>query len=284
MIETWDVIGGDSTAVNTGNKNGVLAVVERITQKRKQWQICQLHLNELPLRHAFTEIDGETDSKNTFKGKIGKMLPSVEDMKLLKSFPKLDAGEDLPDLTDEVVKDLSSDQHMLFLAWESVRSGELRTELQSLTPGPISHSRWLTLALRLLLLYMTDHKLKGKHKKNLQVLVSFLMTNYIPMWFTIKRLGKLKDSAQILFKQMQLTKLLKGPIADIVKKNVERNAYAAQSETLLLCMLCDSDSSARSLAVDKIITLRNGSDTRDTSVRLFEILIIKLTAKHTMRS
>ena len=203
------------------------------------------------------------------------MLPSVEDMTLLKTFAKVDTGEALPQLTDEVIKDLSSDQYMLFLAWDSVRSGKLSEKLLSLTPGPISHSRWLTLALRLLLLYMTDHKLTGKHKKNLLVLVSFLMTNYIPMWFTIKRLGKLQSSSQILFKQMQLVKLLKGPIADIVRKNVERNAYSAQSETLLLCMLCDTDSAARSFAVDKITTLRHGSQSGDTSVRLFEIPKIK---------
>ena len=154
--------------------------------------ICLLHLNELPWRHAFIDIYGETDSKNTFKGNIGKRLPHVEDIELLHSFPKVDAGEAMPDIPKEVVDDLSSDQHMLYLAWDSVRKGELGKELLSPTPGPISHSRWLTHALRNLLLYMTDHKLKGKDKKNLMVLVSFLMTNYIPMWFTIKKLGRLK--------------------------------------------------------------------------------------------
>ena len=280
LLESWDVIGADSTAVNTGKKTGVIATVEKITGKRKLSQICQLHLNELPLRHCFCDIDGETDSKNTFKGKIGKMLPSVHDMQLVDKFPKVDIGEDLPELTNDVVNDLSSDQYMLYLAWDSVRSGNLRKELLSLTPGPISHSRWLTLALRLLLLHMTDHKLKGKHKKNLQDLVSFLMTNYIPMWFTIKRLGRLQDSAQVLFKQIQLIKLLKKPIADIVKKNVERNAYSAQSETLLLCMLCDSDPIARCLAVDRILSLRQGSETGDTSVRLFTVPQLVLNCKH----
>ena len=62
-----------------------------------------------------------------------------------------------------------------------------------------------------------------------------------------------------------------GPIGNIVRTNVARNAYAAQSETLLICMLCDNDSRARTLAVDHILALRNGSDKGDTSVRLFEI-------------
>ena len=70
---------------------------------------------------------------------------------------------------------------------------------------------------------------------------------------------------------MQLVKLLKGPIAAIVKKNVERNAYSAQSETLLVCMFCDSDPAARYLAVDKILSLRQGSESGSTSVRLFVV-------------
>ena len=123
------------------------------------------------------------------------MLPKVQDFDLLQEFPKIDVGEDLPDLSEDVVTDLSSDQYMLCLAWESVRSGKLRKELLSLTPGPISHSRWLTLALRLLLLYMTKHRLTGKHKKNLLVIISFLMTNYIPMWCRIKRVGRLECSS-----------------------------------------------------------------------------------------
>ena len=199
------------------------------------------------------------------------MLPKVQDFDLLQEFPKIDVGEDLPDLSEDVVTDLSSDQYMLFLAWESVRSGKLRKELLSLTPGPISHSRWLTLALRLLLLYMTKHRLTGKHKKNLLVIISFLMTNYIPMWFRIKRVGRLECSSQILHKQMELIKLLKDPVATIVKENVKRNAYAAQSETLLTCMLCDTDPTARAIAVDRIVGIREGSEAGDTSVRVFKI-------------
>ena len=253
LADTTLVVGCDSTAVNTGNQNGVLTFLERIFKRRVLWQICQLQLNEWPLRHAFVKIDGETDSKNTFKGVIGKMLPNVEDMELKITFLAIKIGDAVQELPEAVIKDLSSDQHMLYLAWISVRTGKLRAELLSLTPGPVSHSRWLTLALRILLLYMTDNKLKGKNKRNLQVLVSFLVTNYIPMWFTIKKLGKAEQSSQVLFKQIQLANQLKGPIAAIVKQNVARNAYAAQSETLLLCMLCDADPIPRTVAVDKIL-------------------------------
>ena len=162
------------------------------------------------------------------------MLQNVENMPLKQSFPAVDPGDGMPDLPDSVIKDLSTDQYMLYLAWHSVKTGKLRPELLSPTPGPISHSRWLTLDLRKLLLYMTDHKLKGQNKKNLQLLVSFGMTNYIPMWFTIKKLGKLKYSSQILFKQIQLANQLKGPYAVIVQKNEVKLSWPACCVTLTL--------------------------------------------------
>ena len=72
---------------------------------------------------------------------------------------------------------------------------------------------------------MTDHMLKGENNTNLQVLVSFLISNYIPMWFTIKKLGKAQLSSQVLYKQIQLANKLKGPIVTIVKQNEARNTY-----------------------------------------------------------
>ena len=73
---------------------------------------------------------------------------------------------------------------------------------------------------------------------------------------------------------------MKSPIGAIVKKNVERNAYSAQSETLLVCMFCDSDPAARYLAVDKILSLRQGSESGSTSVRLFVVPELRFESKH----
>ena len=36
-----------------------------------------MHINELPLRHLFAEIDGPTSSPNAFKGPIGKRLTAL---------------------------------------------------------------------------------------------------------------------------------------------------------------------------------------------------------------
>ena len=44
-------IGCDGTAVNTGSRGGVILRLEKVINRPLQWLICQLHGNELPLRH-----------------------------------------------------------------------------------------------------------------------------------------------------------------------------------------------------------------------------------------
>ena len=67
-------IGCDGTVVNTGNKNGIIAKVERYVGRPLQHLICLLHLNELPLRHLLKELDGATKGPDIFSGSIGKLL------------------------------------------------------------------------------------------------------------------------------------------------------------------------------------------------------------------
>ena len=50
-------IGCDRTVVNTGNKNWIIAKVEKYVGCPLQHLICLLHLNELPLRHLLKELD-----------------------------------------------------------------------------------------------------------------------------------------------------------------------------------------------------------------------------------
>ena len=186
VIDSWKIIGGDSTAVNTAVDRGCFVLIEGTLGRRLFRVVCTLHLNELPWRHVFVIIDGPTDSKNTFKGVIGKLLPKVEELEFNPKFKKITAGPGLPIILEEVADDLSSDQRLLLLVFQSVSSGIIKKELYSLSPGPISHSRWLTHACRCCLLYMKKHFLKRKDSENLSLIVTFLMTTYIPMWFRLK--------------------------------------------------------------------------------------------------
>jgi hypothetical protein len=166
---------------------------------------------------------------------IGNLLPKVEDLYWKLRFKIVMAGPSLPNISDEIAADLSSDQLILFLAFESIRTGKIRVELYSLTPGRISHSRWLTHATRNLLLYMKKNRLKGKNKANLSKFVQFLMTNYTVMWFRLKQKGSIGEAPRHLFSQIKLSELLPPEVQRIARKKLPemhtghtQNAYYFQ--------------------------------------------------------
>ncbi|GBN17085.1 hypothetical protein AVEN_91978-1 [Araneus ventricosus] len=72
------VVRCDGTAVNTGHIGGVICLIEREIARPLQWVVCQLHSNELPLRHLIEYLDGPTTGPQGFSGPIGKMLSNCK--------------------------------------------------------------------------------------------------------------------------------------------------------------------------------------------------------------
>ena len=66
--ETLQYIGGDSTNVNTGAHGGIMHLIERHLGRRLGRIICELHTNELPLRHIIAELDGPTSGPSSYAG------------------------------------------------------------------------------------------------------------------------------------------------------------------------------------------------------------------------
>ena len=68
------IVGSDGTAVITGKSKGFIASLETLIGRPLQCVICLLHLNELPLRHVFQNLDGVTSGSISFSGPIGRQL------------------------------------------------------------------------------------------------------------------------------------------------------------------------------------------------------------------
>ena len=67
-------IGCDRCPTNTRKYKGIIQILEGRLGRPLQWVICQLLINELPLRHLFDKLDGNTTRPNGFIGPIGKSL------------------------------------------------------------------------------------------------------------------------------------------------------------------------------------------------------------------
>ena len=105
-----------------------------------------LHTNELPLRHLITSIDGPTSSDTGFAGPVCSLLASVNDMQYNEDFKRLPGGEDLLEIPENILVNMSSDQQVSYKLVQAVKEGVLPPDLQEIRCGKISHSRWLIAA------------------------------------------------------------------------------------------------------------------------------------------
>ena len=120
----------------------MIAHTERGIERTLLWLICQLHGNELGLRHYFDQCDGGfgTSGPDSFKGPIGQACK--QDLHLLETVPFEKIETSLVELEDTVWKDLSCDQQLLYRWTKAISSGVVPPDLDCRVAGPINHSRW----------------------------------------------------------------------------------------------------------------------------------------------
>jgi hypothetical protein len=252
-------VGCDGTAVNTGNKGGVIRLLEENLNRPLHWFICQLHANELPLRHLISNLDGKTTGPRGFVGPIGKQLDKCEALSVVEFEP---IPTNLPSVDRE---NLSTDQKYLYDIHLSISEGNCSAEMACKSPGKMSHARWLTTANRILRLYVST----SDPSDTLKSIVLFIMKVYVPSWFEIKVNSSSQDGVRNLFKTVQSLQKMNQETKDIVAPVIQRNAYFAHVENILLCMLQDERNHIRELAWRKIKNARR--DYKGKSIRTYII-------------
>lgn len=240
------VVGCDGTVVNTGFKGGVIRLMEEELKKPLQWFVCQLHSNELPLRHLLLYLDGKTTGPKCFSGPIGSELQKCETMPIVE-FTTIPST--LPEINRN---DLSTDQKYLYDIMTAISTGAFSSDLANMIPGPLNHSRWLTTANRILRLYAT----KTDPEENLVILATYVMKVYGQMWFTIKCNSSCVNGAKHLWQTISLSRYLKPSLKKIVDKVIQRNGFFGHPENVLVAMLGDDRESVRELAYQQILKTR----------------------------
>nr|XP_047139363.1 uncharacterized protein LOC124815162 [Hydra vulgaris] len=142
-------IGGVSTNVNTGWDGGVMHFMELKLGRKLNWIVCALHTNELPLKRLIKLLDGESKSGTKWSGPIGSLLDEATNLEINPFFSRVETGEPLINLSNDVVKDLSTDQYYGYQIVKAIRSGHVPQQLGLLEIGPVNMARWLTTANRI---------------------------------------------------------------------------------------------------------------------------------------
>ena len=100
--------------MNTGIHTGAIRKVETQIGDVVQHVICGLHMNELVWWHILCHTDGVTKGPDSLSGPVGSTLSVV-------SFQPLPGK--VPEMPDEVVKELSRDQQLAYHYAHAVQSG-----------------------------------------------------------------------------------------------------------------------------------------------------------------
>lgn len=225
--------------------------------KPLQWFICQLHCNELPLRHLLLHLDGKTTGPQCFSGTIGSQLQTCETMPIVE-FTAIST------ILPAITSDLSTDQKYLYNIMTAISTGVFSSHLANIKPGCLNHSRWLTTANRILRLYAAKHYPDEK----LVVLATYVMRVYGPMWFIIKCNPSCINGAKHLWQTISLSRYLNTDLKEIIDKVIQRNGYFGHPENILIAMLGDDRESVRDLAYRRILTARNK---KDMGLRTFKV-------------
>ena len=251
--ESIEAVVMDGTNTNTGWRDGMLAHVERDIPAVLLWLVCQLHGNELPFRHLFSHCDGGlgTSGPDSFKGPIGKQCKGEVHLLNVVQFEIISTG--LDDLDVSVWSDLSRDQKLLYQYVKAIHSGEVSDRLALQVAGPIDHSRWLTLAIRILQIYTRT----ADPSSGLRIIVTYICQVYAPMWFLIKAHSKFTQGPSHIFKLIQLVRDQPLEVQAVVKPAIQRSTYFAEPGIMLTSMLEDQDVNVRNRCVEKIRKLRS---------------------------
>lgn len=113
----------------------------------------------------------------------------------------------------------------------------------------------------------------------LSCLVQFIVLHYLPMWMHIRQHWTCSSGACNLYRSVELLRDLPHDVQKSVRPVLQRNAFWAHPEQVLLGMVTDGDESVRRRAVQRIREARQQELANDTGkVRRFELPAVKFDA------
>ncbi|GBM46107.1 hypothetical protein AVEN_236125-1 [Araneus ventricosus] len=111
------------------------------------------------------------------------------------------------EISEIELKILIEDQQYLLDISYAVKSGSFPEDLSVCEPGPLSHSRRLTTANRVLRLYLSIENPTDEYR----ILVSFILKSYMPVWFHIK-----KNTANECIRNLSVLGLETNPLTELI--------------------------------------------------------------------
>ena len=244
------VLGMDGCSVNTGIHNGAIRMVEVMLGQVVQHVICGLQLVELMFWHILAVTDGVTKGPDRLSGPVGSTLNTNIWEEPVVAF--LPIPGNVPELPEEVVKDLSRDQKLGYRYAQAIQTGVMPDDLVGQAIGPMITSRWNTTAVRVMCRYTRTRRPTRK----LVRLTKAVLRMYFPGWFRFKCYPHIQEGAKNFFYLVEMTKELEEQDMLVAQGVLQYNAHWPHPENIIISMLSDEREEVRRRAVLYIMRAR----------------------------
>jgi hypothetical protein len=112
--------------------------------------------------------------------------------------------------------------------------------------------------------------------ENLLILSNFILKVYAPVWFSIKQKPSCAEGGRHLFKMLQLIQTFPASIQNIIRPVIQRNAFFAHPENLILSVLTDEDNLENQQRAVQLITTAKQQPQTD---RVFKVPQLNFAAE-----
>jgi len=199
MIEQWNItdkvqaMSFDTTAVNTGHKNGVCVQLESMLGRDLLWLACRHHVLEVMLAKVFSLCFGPSSGpdiplfkrfKPTWNAIVRDNYQVLEVKPAEKEFREMTVAF----LCDQKMKDLQlRDDYQELVELTLLVLGQTPHEIHWRAPGAIHHARWMAKLLYAIKIYLflgqrDVIKLTKKEDTAIQRFVHFGAMLYTMSW------------------------------------------------------------------------------------------------------
>lgn len=236
----------DTTAANTGRRNGACILLEQKMDKDMLWLACRHHILEIMLGAVFSQAFGASTGPDTLIFKKFKLAWSKINKKNFKSgvsdpfvltYVENIADDAISFVKNQLLEYQPRDDYKELLKLTLIFLGDIpETDISFRAPGGIHRARWMANAIYCLKMYLfrNEFKLTESEASSIRDVCIFAVRIYVKYWFvTPSAVCAPRNDLQLL-KDLKLYEAINELIAAVAIKKVLGHLWYISEELVAL--------------------------------------------------
>jgi hypothetical protein len=278
----------DTTAANTGRRNGTCVLLEQKLGRDLLYLACRHHVMELLLAAAFEATMGGTSGPDVllfkrFQGRWESIDPTSFEPGITEESVSAVITDDIRNqtlkfATDQLEKVQPRDDYLELLELAMIFLGNVPPRgVKFRAPGPVHHARWMSKLLYAFKIWMfrKQFRLTAKEEKALKELCIFGILVYIEAWFTAPNALEAPRRDLTLIKS--LLQLPNAAISKATSDKMSKHLWYLSEELVALAFF---DDAVPSETKQRMIAKLQGEDDEDEPLKRPQYQASFLKEKH----